>query len=71
MSFVYSKSTIIRLLYRFYDPQNGEIRINNQNIHEVSLSSLRKVIGVIPQVSYPNISKKKVYCILIGFCFIP
>jgi ABC-type transport system involved in Fe-S cluster assembly fused permease/ATPase subunit len=38
-------------LYRFYDPQSGQIRVNNQNIQEVSLSSLRKVIGVVPQVS--------------------
>ncbi|CAF3441818.1 unnamed protein product [Rotaria sp. Silwood1] len=45
------KSTITRLLYRFYDPQSGEIRINNQNIREVSLTSLRKAIGVIPQDS--------------------
>lgn len=47
---VFSKSTIVRLLFRFYDPQNGEIRVNNQNIREVSLSSLRKIIGVVPQV---------------------
>ena len=44
------KSTIVRLLFRFYDPQSGQIRINNQNIQEVSLSSLRKSIGVVPQV---------------------
>ncbi|CAF0764189.1 unnamed protein product [Didymodactylos carnosus] len=43
------KSTIIRLLYRFYDPQDGEIRINNENIQHVSLSSLRKAIGIVPQ----------------------
>jgi len=41
-------------LYRFYDPQSGQIRVNNQNIQEVSLSSLRKVIGVVPQVSDKN-----------------
>lgn len=45
------KSTITRLLYRFYDPQAGHILINNQNIRTVSLESLRKVIGVIPQVT--------------------
>ncbi|CAF1128071.1 unnamed protein product [Adineta ricciae] len=45
------KSTIVRLLFRFYDPQSGQIRINNQNIQEVSLSSLRKAIGVVPQDS--------------------
>ncbi|CAF4157216.1 unnamed protein product [Rotaria sp. Silwood2] len=45
------KSTITRLLYRFYDPQAGDIRINGQNIQDVSLTSLRKAIGVIPQDS--------------------
>ncbi|CAF0956811.1 unnamed protein product [Rotaria magnacalcarata] len=45
------KSTIVRLLYRFYDPQSGVIRVNNQNIQEVSLDSLRKSIGVVPQDS--------------------
>jgi len=45
------KSTIVRLLFRFYDPQNGEIRVNDQNIQAISLSSLRKAIGVVPQDS--------------------
>ena len=49
------KSTIVRLLYRFYDPQNGEIRVNNQNIREISMSSLRKSIGVVPQVGKPEL----------------
>ena len=29
---------------RFYDPQNGSIEIDNQNIKDVSLGSLRKII---------------------------
>ena len=33
------KSTIINLLPRFYDPQEGHIEIDNQNIKNVSLSS--------------------------------
>ncbi len=42
--------------------------MNNQNIQEVSLSSLRKAIGVVPQVSYTNISiKKNDLNFLIGF----
>ena len=43
------KSTIINLLPRFYDPQDGLIEIDNQNIAEVSLSSLRKNISMVSQ----------------------
>jgi len=43
------KSTIINLLPRFYDPQNGEILIDNQNITKVSLNSLRKNISLVSQ----------------------
>lgn len=44
------KSTIVRLLFRFYEPQQGNIYIAGQNIREVSLDSLRKSLGVVPQV---------------------
>ena len=43
------KSTIINLLPRFYDPQNGLIEIDGQNIKNVSLSSLRKNISLVSQ----------------------
>uniref|UniRef100_A0A672GE16 Iron-sulfur clusters transporter ABCB7, mitochondrial n=1 Tax=Salarias fasciatus TaxID=181472 RepID=A0A672GE16_SALFA len=43
------KSTIVRLLFRFYEPQRGNIYIGGQNIRDVSLDSLRKVLGVVPQ----------------------
>ncbi len=43
------KSTIINLLPRFYDPENGQIIIDKQNIHSVSLSSLRKNISLVSQ----------------------
>lgn len=43
------KSTILRLLFRFYDVQSGRILIDDQDIREVSLESLRKAIGVVPQ----------------------
>ena len=43
------KSTIVRLLYRFYDPVEGRILINNNDIRDVSLNSLRKNIGIVPQ----------------------
>ncbi|XP_027940057.1 ABC transporter B family member 25, mitochondrial isoform X1 [Vigna unguiculata] len=43
------KSTILRLLFRFFDPNSGSIKIDNQDIREVTLESLRKSIGVVPQ----------------------
>jgi len=43
------KSTIINLLPRFYDPQNGTILIDGQNIHNFTLSSLRKNISLVSQ----------------------
>ncbi len=43
------KSTIINLLPRFYDPQNGDIYIDNQNTKSVNLNSLRKSISLVSQ----------------------
>ncbi len=43
------KSTIINLLPRFYDPQDGKILIDNQDIKKVSLESLRKNISLVSQ----------------------
>ena len=43
------KSTIINLLPRFYDPQEGIIEIDNQNIQKVSLKSLRKNLSLVSQ----------------------
>ena len=43
------KSTIINLLPRFYRPQEGKISIDQQNIHKVSLFSLRKNISLVSQ----------------------
>ncbi|XP_026214299.1 LOW QUALITY PROTEIN: ATP-binding cassette sub-family B member 7, mitochondrial [Anabas testudineus] len=43
------KSTIVRLLFRFYEPQRGNIYIAGQNTRDVSLDSLRKALGVVPQ----------------------
>ena len=43
------KSTIINLLPRFYDPQKGNIAIDNQDIKKVSLHSLRKNISLVSQ----------------------
>ncbi|KAG8529251.1 Iron-sulfur clusters transporter atm1, mitochondrial [Bacidia gigantensis] len=43
------KSTILRLLFRFYDIDGGRILVDGQNIKDLSLQSLREVIGVVPQ----------------------
>ncbi|CAB1328058.1 unnamed protein product [Coregonus sp. 'balchen'] len=43
------KSTILRLLFRFYDVQGGCIRIDGQDISKVKQVSLRAHIGVVPQ----------------------
>lgn len=43
------KSTIARLLYRFYDIGSGTIEIDGQNIQQVTQESLRKAIAIVPQ----------------------
>ncbi|KAF9142554.1 Homocysteine S-methyltransferase 1 [Mortierella sp. GBA39] len=43
------KSTILRLLFRFYDPTQGRILIDGQDIRMVTQSSLRRKIGIVPQ----------------------
>jgi len=43
------KSTISRLLFKFYDPKEGSIFINDTNINKISQNSLRKIIGIVPQ----------------------
>ena len=43
------KSTIMKLLFRFYDVDDGHILIDGQDISKVSQHSLRKVISVVPQ----------------------
>jgi ATP-binding cassette subfamily B protein len=43
------KSTIARLLFRFYDVDAGVIEIDGQDIREVTQDSLRRTIGVVPQ----------------------
>ncbi len=43
------KSTVSRLLYRFYDIQDGAIKIDGQDIRNVTQQSLRAAIGVVPQ----------------------
>jgi ATP-binding cassette subfamily B protein len=43
------KSTLARLLYRFYDVGGGAIRIDGQDIRELSQDSVRAAIGIVPQ----------------------
>ncbi len=43
------KSTIARLIYRFYDIQKGSIEIDGQAIHSVTQDSLRRAIAIVPQ----------------------
>lgn len=43
------KSTISRLLFRFYDVTSGHILVNDQDIRSVTQRSLRSAIGIVPQ----------------------
>ena len=43
------KTTLIRLLHRFYDPTQGEIRVDGIPIKNVEISSYWKQIGIVPQ----------------------
>lgn len=44
------KSTLGRLLFRFYDVADGSVKIDGQDIKQVTHNSLRQSIGVVPQV---------------------
>ncbi|MDP1525979.1 MAG: ABC transporter ATP-binding protein/permease [Rhodocyclaceae bacterium] len=43
------KSTLARLLFRFYDVNGGSIRINGQDLRQLTQHSLRSAIGIVPQ----------------------
>lgn len=43
------KSTISRLLFRFYDVTGGSIRVDGQDVREITQASLRAIIGIVPQ----------------------
>ncbi|HSS06746.1 MAG TPA: ABC transporter ATP-binding protein/permease [Rhodanobacteraceae bacterium] len=43
------KSTLARLLFRFYDVSGGRITVDGQDIREVTQESLRRAIGIVPQ----------------------
>lgn len=43
------KTTFVSLLLRHFDIQSGEIKIDDQSIHDITLESLRRVIAFVPQ----------------------
>jgi len=46
------KSTLTKLLLRFYEPQQGEIKLDGQNIGEINLQDLRRAIGYVAQDTF-------------------
>jgi ABC-type multidrug transport system fused ATPase/permease subunit len=46
------KSTVVKLLSRFYDPTGGEVRIDGQDLRDVRGSSLRRYMGVVLQDTF-------------------
>ncbi|XP_076247107.1 iron-sulfur clusters transporter ABCB7, mitochondrial-like [Calliopsis andreniformis] len=65
------KTTIVRLLYRFFEPQSGGVFISGYNVQDIDLDTLRKSIAIVPQdtvlfhesifynLQYGNLSKSK------------
>jgi ATP-binding cassette, subfamily B, bacterial MsbA len=43
------KTTLVQLLHRFYDPVDGEIRVDGKNIRDVQMTSYWRQIGLVPQ----------------------
>jgi ATP-binding cassette subfamily B protein len=46
------KSTLVKLLARFYDPRQGAIRIDGHDLRDVTLDSLRGQLGIVPQEGF-------------------
>ena len=46
------KSTLVKLLLRFYDPESGRVLVDGQPVSEVSMHSLRQAIGLVSQDVY-------------------
>ena len=45
----FGKTTMLHLLYRIFDPQNGSILIDGQDVKDLKFESFRKYISVVPQ----------------------
>lgn len=43
------KSTLLKLLFRFYDVQGGTVRVDGQDVRELTQKSLRSALGLVPQ----------------------
>ncbi len=43
------KSTLLKLLFRFYDVQSGAVKIDDQDVRDVTQESLRSALGLVPQ----------------------
>lgn len=43
------KSTVLKLLFRFYDPSAGKVLIDGQSLRDVTQTSLRRALGLVPQ----------------------
>ncbi|MGW3272110.1 ABC transporter ATP-binding protein, partial [Streptomyces kronopolitis] len=46
------KSTLVKLVARFYDPSGGAVRIDGTDLRELDLTGYRRRLGVVPQESY-------------------
>jgi len=46
------KSTVVKLLTRFYDPTSGRVTIDGQDLRDVTSNSLRSQLGIVPQESF-------------------
>ncbi|MFH8368807.1 ABC transporter ATP-binding protein [Streptomyces sp. NPDC018031] len=46
------KSTLVKLVARFYDPTSGAVRVDGTDVRELDLTAYRRRLGVVPQESY-------------------
>lgn len=43
------KSTVMRLIFRYYNPDSGQIKVDGIDVQDITIDSLRRFIGVVPQ----------------------
>jgi ATP-binding cassette subfamily B protein len=46
------KSTLAKLIARFYDPDEGTVSIDGRDLRDISIASLRRQLGIVPQEGY-------------------